>query len=190
MLSGRRTYADLLLKAFSEKFDETKLYFYDLNAKVNYNIGEKDRLYLSGYFGKDVLGVGNFGLNWGNTTGTVRWNHIFSDKLFANTSFIYSDFNYGFEIAPTGTTINLDAGIFDYNLKQDFNWYLNPKNKIQFGWNTILHNFKPGNFTSEDSESEDDIEIKIASQQALENGVYILTVESNGIMTTQKVIKQ
>ena len=173
MVSGRRTYADLLLKAFSSDFDDTALYFYDFNAKANYKLGEKDRLYLSGYFGKDHFAIGTVGLDWGNTTGTLRWNHIFTDKLFANTSFVYSDFNYGFGVDNAGTAIEMSAGIFDYNLKQDFNWYPNPDNNIQFGWNAIYHQFKPGTFTSSDPESEEDVEISIEGQQALETGLYL-----------------
>lgn len=173
MVSGRRTYADLLLKAFSSEFDDTALYFYDFNAKVNYNLGEKDRLYLSGYFGRDNLSLGAVGLDWGNATGTMRWNHLFSDKLFANTSFIYSDFDYGFGVDNAGTAIELSAGIRDYNLKQDFNWYPNPNNSVQFGWNAIYHQFKPGDFTSDDTESEENNVISIPAQQALETGFYL-----------------
>lgn len=95
-----------------------------------------------------------WGLDWGNTTGTLRWNHIFNDRLFSNTSLIYSDFDYGFGIDDAGTAINLSSGIFNYNLKQDFNWYVNPTNSIQFGWNTIYHVFKPGRFVSDDDNPE------------------------------------
>ena len=173
MVSGRRTYADLLLKAFSSDFDDTALYFYDFNVKANYNLGEKDRLFVSGYFGRDVLSLGPVGLNWGNTTATLRWNHIYSSNLFSNTSFIYSDFNYGFGVDNAGTAIELNSGIYDYNLKQDFNWYPNPNNNVQFGWNAIYHRFKPGKFTSDESESEEDSEITIAPQKALETGIYL-----------------
>ncbi|NUO03038.1 MAG: TonB-dependent receptor [Saprospiraceae bacterium] len=174
ILSGRRTYADLILKAASNDFDETTLYFYDFNAKANYTISEKDRLYLSGYFGRDVFSLGQVGLDWGNTTGTLRWNHVFNDKLFSNVSFIYSDFDYGFGVDNAGTSLNLTSGIFNYNLKQDFNWYANPENSIQFGWNTIVHQFKPGKFTSDEgTDTSEGAEIDLPRQQALETGFYI-----------------
>lgn len=174
ILSGRRTYADLLLKAASADFDETTLYFYDFNAKVNYAFCEKDRLYLSGYFGRDVFNLGRIGLDWGNTTATLRWNHIFNDKLFSNTSLIYSDFDYGFGVDNAGTAINLASGIFNYNLKQDFNWYANPNNSLQFGGNAIVHLFKPGKFTSDDSDdTTTDMASEVAQQQALETGFYV-----------------
>lgn len=174
ILSGRRTYADLLLKSFGNDFDETSLFFYDFNAKANYKIGEKDRIYLSGYFGRDVFELNRIGLNWGNKTATLRWNHVFSDKLFSNTAFIYSDFDYGFGVDNAGTAITLESGIYNYNLKQDFNWYLSPEHSLQFGWNAILHQFKPGKFSADDDDNTtSDMSIDIARQQALETGFYI-----------------
>jgi hypothetical protein len=172
IISGRRTYADLLLKTFSSDFSDLSLYFYDLNLKANYNVGDKDRFYLSGYFGRDVFGNSTAGFNWGNMTGTIRWNHIFNDQLFSNTSIIYSDFDYGFKVDNAGSIINLSSGIFDYNMKNDFIWYLNPENTFQFGWNAIYHQFKPGDFTS-DNESSGSSSISIEKQRALETGLYI-----------------
>ncbi|HPE40338.1 MAG TPA: hypothetical protein PLI77_04540 [Bacteroidales bacterium] len=93
MISGRRTYADIFLK-LTDQFKDNVLYFYDLNAKLNFQINDKHRIYISGYTGKDVLGLsGAFGLDWGNQTVTARWNYIVSSKLFLNTSFIYSQYN-------------------------------------------------------------------------------------------------
>ncbi len=171
MISGRRTYADLLLKAVTSQFDNTSLYFYDLNLKANYQITKNDRIYLSGYFGRDVFGIENAGIDWGNTTGTLRWNHTFSSKLFSNTSFIYSDFDYGFGVESDGLDIELSAGIFDYNLKQDYNWYLNPKNTIKFGWQGIYHRFKPTTFLLDGESAGVDTELQ--EQYALEGGVYV-----------------
>lgn len=174
MLSGRRTYADLLMKTFSSDFDETSLYFYDFNAKANYILGDKDRLYLSGYFGRDVFALNRVGLDWGNTTATLRWNHVFDDRLFCNTSLIYSDFDYGFGVDNAGTAIELSSGIFDYNLKQDYNWFVNPENTLQFGWNTVVHRFKPGRFSSDDGDdSTNDMALDLSRQQALETGFYL-----------------
>ncbi|MEL7534252.1 MAG: TonB-dependent receptor, partial [Bacteroidota bacterium] len=99
MVSGRRTYADAFLAFSSDtNLQNTQLYFYDLNMKANYRLGEKDQIFISGYFGRDKFGLQDqFGLNWGNATGTVRWNHLFSDKLFLNSTLIYSDYDYEIE---------------------------------------------------------------------------------------------
>lgn len=170
MVSGRRTYFDLIAKGFSEEVENEKLYFYDLNLKTNYNLSENNKLFVSGYLGRDVLGTDEFGFSWGNKTFTLRWNHIFNNKLFANTSLIYSDYNYGFNTKDEGTKINLTAGIYNYNLKQDYTYYLNSKNKISFGWNGIFHRFKPSAFDFEgDLSSSQEIE----QRKALETAVYV-----------------
>jgi len=168
IVSGRRTYADLVLRAVNDDFSGTDLFFYDLNLKANYKINEKDRIYLSGYLGRDVFGTDNFGFDWGNQTATLRWNHIFSSKLFSNTSIIYSDYDYGFKIDNAGINIDLQAGIYDYNFKQDFNFYANPNNQLQFGLQAIYHRFKPATFSFDDVVADD-----IEEQQALEGGIYI-----------------
>lgn len=171
IVSGRRTYADVVARPFLEDgFDDLSLYFYDLNVKANYKIGEKDRVYFSGYSGRDVFGTDDFGFDWGNTTGTLRWNHLFSDKLFSNTTAIYSDYDYGFKIQAGGNGINLSSGIYDYNLKQDYSWYANPKNTIKFGWQTIYHQLKPSVFSFDDGEVAAENE---QEQKALEGGLYI-----------------
>jgi hypothetical protein len=109
ILSGRRTYADVFLKA-TEKFKDNILYFYDLNAKANYQINAKNKVYISGYFGRDELGLGqDFGIDWGNKTGTIRWNKIISNKLFLNTSFIYSDYNYNVKLKNGETNFNINS---------------------------------------------------------------------------------
>ena len=144
LVSGRRTYADVFLKA-SDKFKENTLYFYDLNAKVNYRISQKDRLFLSGYFGRDVLGVGtSFGFNWGNATGTLRWNHIINDKLFSNTSLIYSSYDYKISIKGGDVAFDITSLIRDLNVKQEFQYFANNRNKIRFGFNVINHDITPG----------------------------------------------
>jgi hypothetical protein len=172
IVSGRRTYADILARPFlTDGFSDADLYFYDLNLKANYKIGEKDRVYLSGYLGRDVFGTENFGFNWGNTTGTLRWNHLFSDKLFSNTTVVYSDYDYGFKVEAGGNGISLSSGIYDYTLKQDYNYYLNPKNTLRFGWQANYHRLKPSTFTIGDEEAEEDETVE--DQKALEGGLYI-----------------
>lgn len=171
IVSGRRTYADILARPFLEgDFEDSDLYFYDLNLKANYKLGEKDRIYLSGYLGQDVFGSSDFGFDWGNTTATLRWNHLFSDKLFSNTSLIYSDYDYGFKVQAGGNGVSLNSGIYDYNLKQDYNWYINPKNTLKFGWQGIYHRMKPNEFNFDDSEDEGST---TTEQTALETGFYI-----------------
>ncbi|MFT6001843.1 MAG: hypothetical protein ACI95T_000598, partial [Flavobacteriales bacterium] len=133
IVSGRRSYADVFLKlSKDENLKQSTLYFYDLNLKANYKINDKNRVFLSGYFGRDVFGVGDlFGFNWGNATGTLRWNHLFSDKLFSNTSLIASNYDYEFKVGAGDDGFGVKAAIFDYNLKQDFSYYLNSKNTIK-----------------------------------------------------------
>lgn len=171
IVSARRTYADVLARPFlGDDFSDLSLYFYDLNFKANYKLGEKDRIYFSAYNGRDVFGTENFGFDWGNTTGTLRWNHLFSDKLFSNTTLIYSDYDYGFKVQAGGNAISLSSGIYDYNVKQDYNWYVNPKNSLRFGWQGIYHRLKPSQFTIEGSEGDGET---LEEQKALEGGFYI-----------------
>ncbi len=181
IVSARRTYADLFVRAFRDDYKDLTLYFYDLNAKTNLKIGEKDRLYMSGYLGRDAFGMDVAGFDWGNKTATLRWNHLYNSKLFSNTSIIYSDFDYGFNVGFSAFDVNLSAGIYDYNIKQDFNWYVNKKNTINFGFQSIYHRFKPMNFTitqnidtaGNEINDGNEIEAKLAEQRALESNVYI-----------------
>lgn len=143
IVSGRRTYADVFLKA-TDDFKDSKLYFYDLNLKANYQINENNRLYLSGYFGRDVLGLGDtFATDWGNTTATLRWNSIINSKLFSNTSFIYSNYNYNVSLSSNDNTFGLDSQIEDWNLKQDFTWFAGNKHSVRFGLQSIYHTISP-----------------------------------------------
>lgn len=146
LISGRRTYADMFLKLSNNPEQRNnRLYFYDLNLKANYNLGENDRIYLSGYFGKDFIGVGKlFGIDWGNATGTLRWNHFFNSKLFSNTSLIYSNYNYNIGLTIDENDIKIISKIADWNLKQEFQYYANPKNTFKFGFNSIYHDIVPG----------------------------------------------
>lgn len=168
IVSARRTYADIVAAPFIEDFEDFTLYFYDLNFKANYKLGEKDRIYISGYLGRDVLGTDEFGFDWGNKTLTGRWNHTFNNKLFSNTSVIYSKYDYGFSVENGGIDVDLKAGIYDFNLKQDYNFYANPNNKITFGWQGIYHQFQPATF-SFDGEAQDPAQ----EQNALEGGLFI-----------------
>ena len=178
ILSGRRTYADVFLKA-TEKFKDNILYFYDLNAKANYKINDKNRIYFSGYFGKDELGLGSsFGINWGNKTGTIRWNRVVNSKLFLNTSFIYSDYSYNVGLKNGETNFNINSNIKDVNLKQDYTFYLNPKNTIRFGFNSILHTITPSVFSGTVNNN-----INKVGRNGLENAIYF----NNNYKANQKL---
>ncbi|RYD80180.1 MAG: TonB-dependent receptor [Sphingobacteriales bacterium] len=172
MVSGRRTYADLFLKLSNDSnIRQARLYFYDLNAKANYEINEKNRIYLSGYFGKDVLGFGDaFGFDWGNATGTFRWNHLFSERMFSNTSLIYSDYSYNINLKFGDIEGKIISRIKDYNLKQDFTYYANTKNSLKFGFNSIYHQIIPGAITIvQKGETSGQ---KLPNKNAWENAVY------------------
>jgi hypothetical protein len=168
ILSGRRTYADMFLKA-TEKFKDNILYFYDLNAKANYQINAKNKVYISGYFGRDELGLGqDFGIDWGNKTGTIRWNKIISNRLFLNTSLIYSDYNYNVKLKNGATNFNINSNIKDVNLKQDYTLYANGLNTLRFGFNSILHTITPSTFSGTVINS-----VAKEGRNGLENAFYL-----------------
>ena len=168
IISGRRTYVDAFL-LLSETFKDNILYFYDLNMKANYKIDNKNKLFISGYFGKDELGLKNLaGIKWGNNTGTIRWNRIVSNRLFLNTSFIFSNYNYNVEAKNGDNNVNINSNIKDLNLKQDYTFYANPRNTLRFGFNSILHTITPTSF--------DGNVISIESKEGrngLENAIYL-----------------
>ncbi len=146
IISGRRTYFDLFLPLSNDTMvQKSGLYFYDLNTKVNYTINENNRIFLSGYFGRDVLSMADMmAIDYGNATGTARWNHLFNDKLFMNTTFIFSNYNYHLGFEQELMKMDWKSNIRDYNLKADLTYYLNPKNTIKFGLGSIYHDFDPG----------------------------------------------
>ncbi len=152
IISARRTYIDAIAKPFIKKesgFYGSGYYFYDLNAKVNYRFSEKDRLYLSGYFGRDVFDFVNnkrsFSTNvpWGNATGSLRWNHVFNRRMFANTTVLYNDYKFNFTARQENLEIGLSSGIRDVSLKTDFDYYPFPSHKLKFGGLVTYHKFIP-----------------------------------------------
>ncbi len=150
ILSARRTYADLFTSLIRDTGQGKQVvYFYDINLKANYRLGEKDRIFLSGYFGRDFLQLGDrSGADWGNLTTTLRWNHIFGNRLFSNTSLIYSAYNYSVKIKTADITYEGKTNIIDYNFKQDFDWTINNQSKLRFGVNVIHHTVDPGSVQS------------------------------------------
>lgn len=170
IVSARRTYADLFLKLSKDTtLNQAQLYFYDFNAKANYKLDDNNRIFLSGYFGKDVLGLGNtFGINWGNSTATLRWNHLFSDRLFSNTSFIFSNYDYKIDI-NNGIDLNIISQIRDFSLKQDFQLFSGTNNTLKFGFNSIYHEIIPGAITA-----SSDVDLKtLTNKYAWENAFYV-----------------
>jgi hypothetical protein len=152
IFSARRTYVDALAKPFIKKTSSaygSGYYFYDVNAKINYRFSEKDRLYLSGYFGRDVFDFVNtkrsFKTNvpWGNSTATLRWNHVFNRRLFSNSTLVYNDYNFKFGATQENFEIGLSSGIRDITLKSDFDYYPLPNHKLKFGGLLTHHKFIP-----------------------------------------------
>jgi hypothetical protein len=181
IISGRRTYADLFLPfAKDEIVRDSKLYFYDLNAKFNYSINEKNRVYLSGYSGKDVFKNQFAGMGFGNNTFTLRWNHLFGPRLFSNFSLIQS--NYFYELkTPEGEANSFlwTSKMRDFSGKADFNYFITPALTIKFGAGTILHKFVPGSARGLGKESLF-TEFTLPDQYTLENNVYWSVEQSAG----------
>ncbi|WP_345117460.1 TonB-dependent receptor [Hymenobacter algoricola] len=147
IVAGRRSYGDLFLKLIPEQKDN-QAYFYDLSAKANYTLGDKDRLYLSGYLGRDVFAFGKaFKNTLGNRTGTVRWNHVVSSRLFANVTGVVSKYDYGLGVPEGNQAFDWTSNIVNYSLKADFNYYRTPQSTLNFGTGAIYYTFVPGRVT-------------------------------------------
>lgn len=180
--SARRTYADLFLPfAKDEDLRESKLFFYDINAKINHIFNDKNRIFLSGYAGNDVFRSEYAGMKFGNKTFTLRWNHLFSPRLFSNTSLIMSNYNYQIS-TPEGDVNSFQwiSSMSDLSGKIDFNYYLTPDVTIRFGGSAILHNFRPGSAKGLGEESFI-TEITLPDMYALENGLYVSAEQSAGM---------
>lgn len=173
MISGRRTYMDAFFKLSPDSsVNKNTLFFYDLNAKANYQLNEKNVLYLSGYFGRDKLGLSDtFGFNWGNTTITLRWNHLYSNRLFSNTALIYSNYNYVIQNFMEENNFEVNSSIKDFNLKQDFEYSLSDRHNLKFGINAIHHTIAPGKLTATESSSVN--ETTYENRKGVEFAAYV-----------------
>ena len=182
IISGRRTYIDVLTKPFipdSSSFKGSGYFFYDLTAKLNWRLSDKDRLYLSSYFGRDVFTFNNqdldfmFNVPWGNATASLRWNHLFSDKIFVNTTAVFTDYNFAFQGGSSSFNFKLASGIRDYNLKQDFTFYHSSLHNYKFGWNYTFHRFIPSSLSASSGDVEFDTEddVKVYGN---ESAIYLL----------------
>jgi len=168
VVAGRGSYAHLFLKLADEP---NSAYFYDLNAKLNYKINDKNNLFISGYFGNDKLNFNNNVINsYGNSLFNLRWNHIFNDKLFSNASAIYSDYNYGLKLKFIG--IDWESDIKNYNFKYDFKHYVSNNLTLSYGLNSVYYQFNPGTINPIDASSSINAD-QIAKKYAFENALYI-----------------
>ena len=163
IISGRRTYIDVLAEPFIPETSPSKgsgYYFFDLTAKLNWRLSDKDRLYLSSYFGRDIFSFKNqdldfnFNVPWGNATASLRWNHLFNDRLFVNTTAVFTDYNFAFEGGSNGFNFRLGSGIRDINLKQDYTYYHNSLHNFKFGWNYTFHRFVPSSLSASSGDVE------------------------------------
>lgn len=191
IISGRRSYLDIISRPFAKEGSPAKnigLYFYDLNAKVNYKISDKDRIFLSGYFGRDVLDFADpdsgfdFGMEWGNATGVIRWNHLFSDKLFMNVSGIFSDYTSTLKMAQTGFEFKMFSGVRDWNAKVDFAYFPSIRHKVRYGVNYIFHTFTPTSASGKAGETTLDFGA-VKKEKSHEAAAYI----SDDFLLTDKI---
>lgn len=174
IIAGRRSYIDVLAKPFlrnNESLRDAVFYFYDLTAKVNYTFDSKNRLYLSAYAGRDVFGAPGAKFDWGNTTTTLRWNHLFSRKLFANMTAYYSNYDYRLGFGVDDNTFEWRSNIINFSFKPDLTFFLNPQNTVQFGLLATYYNFKPGTAKSKDQGVER--EFGLPDKYAAETAVYV-----------------
>lgn len=180
LVTGRRTYADFFLRfSNNESLRNNQLYFYDLNMKVNMDFSDQDRVFLSGYFGRDVF---NFGRNslawyWQNRTFTARWNHLFSTRVFVNTSFIFNDYRYGFNLSRADENLEFLLGVRDYTLKVDGDYFLSNDVHFKFGGIATYHYFQPGELRPT-REPTNITPQEIDPRHAMEYAVYA-NIESN-----------
>lgn len=180
LIAARRTYIDFLAQPFLPKTAQgNAYYFYDINFKFNWQLSDKDKLFFSGYFGRDILDFQsptnknvNFNFGWGNATATLRWNHIFGPKLFSNTSIIYNRYDLFNDLKFGTNGFSVRSGLNDWNLKSDFTWYYSQKHQVKFGLNYIFHTFTPG--IASGALGTIKIDETISKQYAHEMAIYAL----------------
>jgi hypothetical protein len=176
VVAARRSYIDVLAKPFLKEEDRNStMYFYDVTAKVNYELNEKNTIYLSGYFGRDVFGFGNqVKFKWGNTTGTFRWNHLFNRKLFLNTSVYYSKYDYSLKFSSDDDIqqgYDWTSNIQTYGIKPSLTWYASNKHTIKTGVNLIYYDFFPGKGVA--SSEGDKSEILLKRRYGAETAAFL-----------------
>jgi hypothetical protein len=179
LFSGRRTYADLFLKLSSDETQrETQLFFYDFNGKMNYVLNDQNRLFFSGYYGKDVTLFSElFSFDWGNATSSMRWNRIYNNRMFSDFSILYSNyqFNIAGDVGPA--SFRWQSQLHNVNLKADFNYIFNDNNTFTFGLQSIYHNLDPGTIVAR-IEGAAGAEFNLSATNALEHGIYFNNEQS------------
>ena len=186
LIAARRTYADIFFPLMSDSsLKKSKMYFYDLNLKINHQINESNRLFLSAYLGRDLFGQkGSSDVGFGNMTGTLRWNHLISNKLFSNLSAVVAKYDYSLKMKQGGSNYVWKSNMLDYSLKLDFNYFANPKNEIKFGLSSTFHDFDPCEAYIEGTQSR--LGTTVAKNYALEHGIYISNEQKIGENLTVK----
>lgn len=174
IIAARRSYGDVFLKLSSnEDLKNSSLYFYDLSTKFNYKFGARNQVFLSGYLGRDKFGVPAFGFNWGNSTATARWNHVFGSKLFSNLTAFYS--NYDYELGTLGSSENVfnwKSRLINYSGKYEFNYFLNPNNTITFGAQALYYEFRPAKIVTK-TKGQANPDVEEPYKFALENAIFV-----------------
>ena len=172
IVAARRSYADVFLKLIPAQKDN-QAYFYDLSLKANYTLGERDRVYVSGYLGRDVFKFGKlFQNNWGNTTGTVRWNHVFGPRLFLNATALASQYDYSLGVPEGSQGFEWNSNIRDYSLKADFEYFRTPQSTLHFGGSATYYTFRPGHLKPNDATSIFR-ELQLQRQRGTELAAYL-----------------
>ncbi len=174
IVAARRSYIDVLAKPFlknNANLKDAVFYFYDLTAKVNYVINNNNKIFLSGYLGRDAFGAPGAKFDWGNQTATFRWNHLFSKRLFTNFTTYYSKYDYKLGFGSDDNTFEWKSNIVNFSIKPDLTYYITPKNTLQFGLLSTYYIFSPGQALSIDEGST--VEFGLPKKYAMENAVYI-----------------
>ena len=186
MIAARRSYADVMAKIFTSVLDDgAALNFYDLTLKTNYNISKRNRIYLSGYFGRDKFKFDETqGFNWGNNTGTLRWNHIFNQRLFSNFTLFFSDYDYELAFGDDDLDkFDWNSRIQTFNFKPEFSYFINPDNELSFGGELIKYNFEPANAVGVSNGEVSDVSVE--KKNAVEWAVYISNDQKVGRWSAQ-----
>jgi hypothetical protein len=181
VVAGRRSYIDVLAKPFTDVLDDgAQLYFYDLTAKANYTFNENNRLYLSGYLGKDkFLFDANQGFSWGNSTATLRWNHLFNEQIFSNFSLIYSDYDYNLAFGENDLDFfRWESRIRTITFKPEFKYFINSNIDLNFGGELHYYRFNPANATGASAGELSDVSLE--KKYALEYALYVGTEQRFG----------
>ncbi|WP_255416051.1 TonB-dependent receptor [Reichenbachiella sp. MSK19-1] len=192
MVAGRRSYLDTFAKMSNwvqgkEVNSSQQFYFYDLNAKANYRINDNNRLFASGYFGRDVIATDigsdmNINVDWGNSTAMMRWNHLFSPKLFSNLTYYYSNYDYALNFSEEVSQFLWDSDLQEHSIKLDFGAYLNPNNTLKFGVQTIQHAIAPGNIETYEADGTKESH-NLQKNKSYESAAYI----SNEQVVSKKI---